>query len=73
MSGPSDPLQGHNVSWEGVRVANLLDFASATPDQKLAWLGQMLELYNEIHGLARGAKRHVEGRAGGGAPNDPTA
>lgn len=72
MKCASDPFEGHDTSFEGARLANMSAFAAMTPEQKLAWLGQMLELYNEIHGIARGTKRQAEGRAGGGEPNDPT-
>jgi hypothetical protein len=64
MTSVPDPFEGHDTSFEGVRLANLLDFASATPEQKIEWLGQMLELYNEIHGIAQRAGDRADGGSG---------
>ncbi len=45
-----------DVDWprgfEGARIANLLHFAGLTPEQKLQWLADMLELMQ----LAREAR-----------------
>lgn len=37
----------HPDGWEDARVKNLLLFAGATPDQKLDWLGHMLEIITQ--------------------------
>jgi len=35
-------------SWEYTRLQNLLQFASATPDQKVEWLAQTLEMLSTM-------------------------
>ncbi len=40
--------------FEGARIANLLHFADRTPEQKVQWLADMLELMR----LARQARDH---------------
>lgn len=38
-------------SWEYTRLQNLLQFASATPDQKVEWLADTLEMLTAIRRL----------------------
>ena len=53
MTDPSEPSGRWDASWEGARRQARESVLEATPDQRLAWLEEVLELAHRSGALAR--------------------
>jgi len=53
MTDPSEPSGRWDASWDGVRKQTRESILAATPEQRLAWLEEVLELAYRTGALAR--------------------